>query len=144
MKTKIIKNQKPVSIDLSLKYICPNIDCKYEHWLFLRETKIKNFKVVCECGCIFQPKRIHNISIKYIKKHKKKDVDSKYHDQNICVNENLIKKATPAIVQLGFTTQEAKQMLSESYLKQPTSDITILIKNTLLETRNNGELSETI
>jgi Holliday junction resolvasome RuvABC DNA-binding subunit len=53
-------------------------------------------------------------------------------------NEDLLNKAIPCLVDLGFTKQEAIDALTSAYIKQPTQDISIWIKNTLLEIRNNG------
>lgn len=129
MKTKKIKNQKPISVDVSLKYRCPNTDCNNEHWLFLLEAQTKNFKIVCECGTVFKPKRINDLKIVYEKKAKTGTPNKK---------DSLIEKAVPSLVDLGFATQEAKELLHQAYIKYPTDDLSLLIKNTLLEIRNNG------
>lgn len=76
MKTKKIKNQKPISLDVHLKYRCPNHNCGYEHWLSLLETQTQNFKIVCECGSVFKPKRINKIKVIY-KDNKKKIHETK-------------------------------------------------------------------
>ena len=65
MITKITKNQKPISLDVHLKYRCPNNNCGYEHWLSLLETQTKNFKIVCDCGTVFKPKKIKTLKIIY-------------------------------------------------------------------------------
>ena len=130
MKTKKIKNQKPVSVDVSLKYRCPNTDCNNEHWLFLLEAQTKNFKIVCECGTVFKPKRIDNIKILYAKKIKTQDPDK--------IRESVISKAVPSLTSLGFSKEESLDLINKAYDKQPTDDLSFLIKNTLLELRNNG------
>lgn len=58
-----IKKLKPVEIDCSLKYVCN--ECNNAHWIFLREAKVKNFKIVCECDNIIYPKTISEISLVY-------------------------------------------------------------------------------
>lgn len=135
MITKQIKNQKPISLDVHLKYRCPNRDCGYEHWLSLLETQTKNFKVVCDCGTVFKPKKIKTLKVIYDKKTQKETQEIKDSDQP---NEDLLNKAIPCLVDLGFTKQEAIDALTSAYIKQPTQDISIWIKNTLLEIRNNG------
>jgi len=131
MKTKIIKNQKPISLDVSLKYECP--ECRNSHYLFLREAQTKNFKIVCECGLVFKPKLIDSVKLKYSKKSRKKTIDPTNN-----TNNSFIKQAIPYIINLGFTEQEAMDMLTKAHAKHPTDDISLLIKNTLLELRNNG------
>jgi len=64
-----IPKTKPIDQDIHFKYICPNNDCTDIHWLSLKETQTKNFKVVCDCGQIFKPKTIEKIKILYKKKN---------------------------------------------------------------------------
>lgn len=135
MQTKKRKNQKPISLDVHLKYRCSNSDCGYEHWLSLLETQTKNFKVVCECGTVFKPKKIKTLKIIYEKRIQKETQEIKDSNQP---NEDSLNKAIPCLVDLGFTKQEAIDALTSAYIKQPTKDISIWIKNTLLEIRNNG------
>ena len=137
MKTKKIKNQKPISLDVHLKYRCPNNECGQEHWLSLLESQTSNFKIVCNCKTVFTPKRIDSIKVLY-KKHysKNKQLNAKISS----IDPELVKKVIPSIINLGFTKQEALSMIDRAYTKQPTDDISILIKNTLLET-NHGEQS---
>lgn len=35
--------------------------------VLLREAQTKNYKVVCECGCVFKPKTIKKLKIVYNK-----------------------------------------------------------------------------
>jgi hypothetical protein len=135
MQTKKRKNQKPISLDVHLKYRCPNSDCGYEHWLSLLETQTKNFKVVCDCGTVFKPKKIKTLKIIYEKKIQKETKEIKDPNQP---NEDSLNKAIPCLVDLGFTKQESIDALTSAYIKQPTKDISIWIKNTLLEIKNNG------
>lgn len=138
MQTKKIKNQKPSSLDIHLRYRCPNEQCYGEHWLTLLETQTKDFKVVCDCGTIFKPKRIKTVKLVYLKE-KKKD-DTKIEEANTLKDKDIsiIKKAIPGMVSFGFTEKESEDMLTKTYTKIPTEDISLLIKNTLLEVRNNG------
>lgn len=142
MKTTKIKNQKPISLDVHLKYRCPNNDCGYEHWLSLLETQTKNFKVVCECGTVFRPKQIEKIKVVYDQKKQKEAKKEKPVEKTTPqINNSLINQAAPSLIDLGFTKLEAIDLLSKTYLKLPIDDLSLLIKNTLLEIRNNGEPS---
>ena len=143
MKTKIIKSQKPISLDVHLKYRCPNDACGYTHWLSLLETQTKNFKVVCDCGTIFKPKRINRVKILF-KQTQKTDTNTKNIEQHIEntvdePNETLLNKAVPCLVDLGFSKDEAIDALISSFKKNPTENIALWIKNTLLEIKKHGE-----
>lgn len=142
MQTKKIKNQKPISLDVHLRYRCPNNNCGYEHWLSLLETQTKNFKIVCECGTVFRPKRIEKIKVVYDHKKQKEVKKEKPIEKTIPqINNSLINQAVPSLIDLGFTKLEAIDLLQKAYIKQPIDDLSLLIKNTLLEIRNNGESS---
>lgn len=134
MQTKKAKNQKPISLDVHLKYRCPDNDCGQEHWLSLLETQTPNFKVVCSCKTVFIPKIIDSVKVLYKKKHEKHNKPTKTESSDI--DTELVKKILPSIMSLGFSKQEAVLMIDRAYKKQPTDDISILIKNTLLETNH--------
>ena len=143
MITKIIKSQKPISLDVHLKYRCPNGNCGYEHWLSLLETQTKNFKVVCDCGIVFKPKQINKLKIIYDNKEIKiknnnDDTSNKPTVVTIQPSETSLSKAVPYLINFGFTDEEAVEALTKSYIKQPTDNISIWIKNTLLEINNHG------
>jgi len=141
MITKPIKNQKPISLDVHLKYRCPNNNCGYEHWLSLLETQTKNFKIVCECGCVFRPKLIKKIKVVYNHKKQKNTKQEKPVEKTIPqpqINNSLINQAVPSLVDLGFTKPEAVDLLQKTYIKYPIDDLSLLIKNALLEIKNNG------
>lgn len=119
----IIKNQRPANLEAHLKYKCPNEKCQYEHWLSLMETKTKNFKVVCECKTVFQPKRIKNIKVFYAK-------GAKNNIDPVC------RKATDILISYGFSAEEAKLAVDKAYLKNHKMSITSLIKQAILENSN--------
>jgi len=127
------KNQKPVSVDASFKYICPNESCGYDHWLFLAETQTKNFKVVCECGCIFKPKKIDNIKILYSKKKTKPKSDN-----TTTPSADLLNRCCNVLISYGFDKNEAYSLLQITYSKYKIDDPKTLIKQTLLEIPANG------
>ena len=142
MITKQIKNQKPTSLDIHLEYRCPNNECGYDHWLSLLEAQTKNFKVVCDCGTVFKPKKIKTLKIVYDRKIQLESSTTTKETSELKdskqPSKDLLSKAIPCLVDLGFTKQEATDALTSAYIKQPTQDISVWIKNTLLEIRNNG------
>lgn len=136
MKTKkLIKtNQKPISLDLHLKYRCPNVDCGYTHWLSLQETQTKNFQVVCDCGLVFSPKRIQQVRIKY---HKKKII-SKIEEQTELTPEiknsievSVLEKCVKALIQYGFTKLESEDLVNRSFEIVQNNDIGLIMKKCL-------------
>lgn len=62
MKTTI-KQIRPNSIHASFEYICS--ECNNNHWIFLHEAMVKDYKIVCECGNIIIPDTIAKIDIIY-------------------------------------------------------------------------------
>lgn len=122
MKTrKTPTNQKPTELDVSLKYSCPY--CKLDHWLFLREARIKNYKVVCECGTVFKPKRISKLRIVY---HKRR---SKAQSQKLPLD--TINKCVKILVGYGFDAKESKHNLEKAYKQTNLTDIASLVKTAL-------------
>lgn len=126
------KKQRPVSVDASFKYICPNESCGCDHWLFLAETQTKNFKVVCECGCVFKPKTIDNIKILY--KKKRQNTPAK----NTNISKTLLNQCCNVLVSYGFDKTEALSLLELTYSKHQIDNPKTLIKQTLLEIPVNG------
>jgi len=132
MKThKIIKNQKPVAIDLHFKYRCPNSECSNVHWLSLVEAKTKNFKMVCYCGCVFTPKRIKNIKINY---STKKTVNTKIETPIEApqpkkeIPPDTLDHAANILKQCGFTKKESEQLILDAFLQYDTLDTSELVK----------------
>lgn len=121
---KIKKNQRPIEIDAHLKYVCPNKDCRFHHWISIRESSIKNFRIVCECGQIFSPKQIRKLKIIFTEKTAPK------------INEKLIENCVSAIIGYGFTKEEATHILTQQHIKNPKLESIDLIK---LAIKNFGE-----
>ena len=133
MKT-IKKSLKPISLDAHFKYKCPNSECTVEHWLSLNETRTKNFKVVCDCGTVFSPKRISKIKILYrTTKKPPKTIESKatVETESPKIPVELLEKSAKILSIYGFTDKEARDLLSKSYDKCQTIDIGSLVKFTL-------------
>jgi hypothetical protein len=139
MKT-IKTNLKPISLDAHFKYRCPSSECTIEHWLSLGETKTKNFKVVCDCGTIFSPKRISKIKIVYRTTRKAAkaiepievvEPKATIQTESPKIPVELLEKSVKILSVYGFTDKEAKELLINSYNKCNTSDIASLVKFTL-------------
>lgn len=126
------KNQKPIDIDVSLKYTCPNSDCKFDHWLFLREAQTKNFKVVCECGTIFKPKRIQNIEIVYTHKESvEKPVDKPKASGKIGEYPEFISRAINMMISLGYSKKDAQDNIILIYETEKIIDPATLVKKAI-------------
>jgi hypothetical protein len=126
-KTKL-KSQKPIEIDASFKYKCPSENCDNEHWLFIRQTQVKNFKIVCECGLVFKPKQIKNIKIIYEKPISKR---KKTEDIIDSIPVDLLNQCAKVLSGYGFDLDEAKELIKQSYNSSKTNDVGSLIKNVL-------------
>lgn len=132
MKIKTI--QKPIEYDIYLKYICNQ--CGSSHWLSIKESSTKNFKVVCHCNNVFKVKRTDGFKLLYKKKkdNKKESVLTE-NNEGKTIDSNLLKKSISALVAYGFTTQEATEMIQKSYEKNPCDNVLILVKQTLEKLR---------
>lgn len=151
---KIVKNQKPTNIDVHLTYRCPNKVCGYDHWIKLNAAKTKNYKIVCDCGCVFKPKLIKTIKIIYVPNQKSIKVQNKsdqVDDENRYetykpgyqnelekvepvepnIPEQLITKATSVLIGYGFTKSESVILIKKAYINHPTEDTIELIRNIL-------------
>jgi len=139
-----MKQIKPIDIDASFLYKCPSENCGVDHWLFLREVKTKNFKIVCDCGTVFKPKTIYDIKIKYSKKSKIKQKpnakkDAVEHNRSeLTIPVDLLNRCVKILVQYGFENQEAKDILTQTYLIHQMDNPVQLIELSLksLEIKN--------
>ena len=147
MKTKI-KVVKPVDSMMDFKYICPNKNCNFDHWVTLREIKTKNFIIACECGQVFKPKQIHNIELHYEKPEAQKEkivlkfvrtreqispIENK-EEFDIDIKEidrKTLKEAVSTLLKFGFDKAEASAMIREEYEKTKSNNPAILVKNSL-------------
>lgn len=124
---KKIKIQKPTEVETSLKYNCPN--CGLSHWIFLREAKTKNYRIVCDCGIVFKPKQISNIKILYKSKEPKKLEDSSKSQKQI--PQAILVKCCKILVDHGFSEKESRDLLCKAYSKIESDNISELIKTSL-------------
>ena len=127
------KNQKPIDIDLHLKYRCPNTKCGYDHWLSLAETKVKNFKVVCLCGTVFTPKTIQKIQIKYAHKQKPKTKPKIQQPSPMSpsLSQDIIDRCCITLQAYGFSRNEAQDLVVEAHKQSGFIDCGDLVKLSL-------------
>lgn len=130
-KTIQTNNLKPIDIDLHIKYLCPNTECGFVHWLSLRETKTKTFKVVCDCGQIFSPKTIRRIKIVY-KKSVKNKPSAPRQSEDLPVEElisfDTLRTCKTTLDQYGFSPKESKQLIEKAYQHLKSNDAIGIIK----------------
>lgn len=123
---------KPIEIDANLKYRCPK--CGLDHWIFLREAKTKNFKIVCDCNTILRPKQVLKIKILHDKKSKIETHDAiipkKQHKEKE-IPQNILKQTVQNLVGFGFVADEAEQIVREYYRSNPTNNVANLVKGCL-------------
>lgn len=124
--TRIIRNQTPIDCDAHFKYVCPNPKCSIQHWQSLQQVKVKNYKIVCDCGFIIKPKQIKSIDISYVN-----DEENGSKDTNKIISSDLLDKSTKILVNYGFTKEEASSMIKDAYDKNPTTECSTLVKQTL-------------
>jgi Holliday junction resolvasome RuvABC DNA-binding subunit len=132
MKKQILK---PIDMDLNLLYQCSDPNCNSKHWLHIREAKTKNFKIVCECGIIYIVKQIDRILVKYNKK--KSSIDNAQSSQTqqdakkIELSVDILESCAKILIGYGFTKTEAISLITKTYAKHNTSDVSLLIKLSL-------------
>lgn len=153
-KNKTIKNQKPIRLETQLVYQCPMKACGLNHWIGLNAAKTKNYKIVCDCGCVFQPKLVKGLKIAYKKKttiNKNQsaqsvvsdnadenkyetykqgyDIDSSTQESvHSRISEELLNKSIPVLIGYGFTKTESSEILTKVYKANPTDDVVELIR----------------
>ena len=135
-KTKI-KKLKPIDTDVHFKYRC--YECGLDYWISLKEAKTKGFKIVCDCGIVFAPKPIEDISIIYKQKIVQQSEDenfAKEDNQKQAIPVDILNQCGKILSGYGFTESESKDMLVKSYEESGICDKTLLIKHCL---KNLGE-----
>ena len=125
-----MRNQKPINLDVHLEYVCPNNKCLSIHWLSLLEAQTKNFKIVCDCGKIFYPKRVKDIKVLY-HKHKK-PIENKPESQvQPEPDYNFIDDAISTLIRFGFDKTEASDMINYQYEQTKETNPATLVKLSL-------------
>jgi hypothetical protein len=125
-----LKNQKPIDVDAHFKYRCPKTDCGFDHWLSLKESQTKGFKIVCDCGLVFRPKRIQKIEIvfsqpKPLAKVKQEEVATKEKSE---MGLDLLADCAKVLIGYGFTDSEAKSLCKKAFEKNPVDNSGSLIR----------------
>lgn len=156
-KTRIQKkiiDLKPVNTDLYCEYVCPLCGCS--HWISQKEAGTRNFKIVCDCDVILQPKRISGIKIKYFLKKEKPQEDQKENkvltrpeqpeqikqtteenteiiaeEKIIELDSQVLRKACENLIPYGFEKKEAEDLIKEAFNNCQENDISILVKRSL-------------
>lgn len=137
IKTKQI-NQKPIDADVHLKYRCPQPSCGSDHWISLRESQTKNFKIVCYCGQVFKPKQVDKIKIKYVddvEVVKSSELENKKQEIPLDLQNDCVK----LLVDYGFNKKESLDLVNRAWEKDDFSNVSSLIKYIF---QNLGELNE--
>ena len=150
MKNKTIhKSQKPIDYEAHFKYECPEKRCGFTHWISVRQAQTKGYKIVCDCGAVFKPKRIRNIKIEYATSLKKehKPTPVKETEQKIVqeINIDFLSQCVKVLVNYGFTDTEAREFIISAYRINPINNVIGLIKFTLeqIGENNNGKRNST-
>ena len=137
------KFQKPIDIDAHFKYRCAS--CNLDHWISFNEAKTKNYKIVCDCGNVFKPKRIKTVKIVYEETSKPLQNKAPEPINNVVVlDKEILSKCVGLLTSYGFTNQEAENLIKQTYVKNPTNDCMQLIKNTLESIGVNNEQPSSI
>lgn len=148
-KTKKIVDLKPVNTDVYCEYVCPLCGCN--HWISQKEAGTPNFKIVCDCDAILQPKRIAGMKIKYLLKKKKTQEEIKEpepveevkeekpeiesviiaEEKTIELDSQVLHKACENLIPYGFERKEAEDLIKEAFDECKKNDISILVKRSL-------------
>jgi uncharacterized protein YbcC (UPF0753/DUF2309 family) len=123
------KNQKPIEIDAHFKYRCPKSNCGFDHWLSLKECQTKDFKIVCDCGFVFKPKKISKIKIVYsdIKLVENKEQPAKIIEKPK-IPVDFKNDCGKLLISYGFTKEEAISLCEKAFEKNPVNSSGLLIK----------------
>jgi hypothetical protein len=131
MKTKT-KNQKPIEIDAHFKYRCSANNCGFDHWISIKEAQTKNFKIVCDCGSVFSPKRIKKLKIIYaVNVIKTTNDNSNKKNESVAVEKipvDLQNSCVKLLVGYGFTKNESLELSSKAFAKHKVTNAGLLIK----------------
>lgn len=122
-------SQKPIEYDVHLKYLCPK--CGQSHWISFKEASTKNFKIVCDCDKVFKVRRLENFKVKYVNSTIQTKKDTTTKNKTSGLSNSVLNKCVKVLSEYGFSTYEAKDMISQSYNETQTEDIGILIKTAL-------------
>ncbi len=120
---KKTKNLKPIEIDAHIRYVCPDNDCGFDHWISLKESQTKNFIIVCDCGLKIKPKTVKTIKIIYREQQNKPKIKE--------ISQEILDKCIKIMFDFGFTEIESEPLVRESYNKFGIDDPLELVKKTI-------------
>lgn len=123
-----MKNQKPIEIDAHFKYRCPKSSCGYDHWLSLKETQTKNFKIVCDCGYVFRSKQIKKLKIVFCDTEIAPGKETPAVIEKPKIPIDLSDGSVRLLVGYGFTKEEASTLVEEAYYRNPVTSGSLLVK----------------
>jgi hypothetical protein len=118
--------QKPIDFNVVLQYRCPN--CENDYWITYLQASTKNFKMVCDCGTIFKPKRITDLKLKFEKRIKNVNQQS---SPNTTIPNDLLNNCVNVLVGYGFDKKEAQDLISSAFNKSPSDSVSSLVKQAL-------------
>jgi len=123
------KSLKPISLDAQFKYKCTNTECEAEHWLFLNQVQVKNFKWVCDCGNIYRIRRIENIKSIYAKKSQPIAIPTTEKQSDS--SPQYLNRAYKILEHYGFSKQEAVDLINKVHNITECNDPVILVKDAM-------------
>lgn len=125
-----INNVEPHKLDAQLLYICPDTECRMEHWLSNKEVKTPGFMVVCEyCDTVFTPRLVKSISVNFVEEKPQEPIKQKVKEE--APKNNFLQEAKATLTQFGFTKQEAEEMIETEYKKTNSKSPVQLVKGAL-------------
>jgi hypothetical protein len=131
-----IKNLRPIEIDASFKYVCPN--CSGEYWVTLRQVKCEQFVIVCDCDTVLKPKPIEQIKIRYKKKKEKPTSETKISED--LIDSEILDRCCKSLISYGFDREEAERLVKKAYSDTKNTDCATLVKMSLSKFgENHGE-----
>jgi hypothetical protein len=133
---KIWKNQKPIDIDAHFKYRCPDKDCGYDHWISLKQSQTKKFKIVCDCGTVFIPKRISKIKVLYESVESSSNKQPTEKNISVEIPVETLDSCVNLLTGYGFTKSEAIDLIKNAYIKCENKESSNLIKFALQNLEN--------
>jgi hypothetical protein len=144
MQTIKNKRLKPIDQDVHLKYRCPK--CSVDHWLSIRETQTKGFRIVCDCGEILKVKLVEKIEIIYQQTTKKEipplvAVEPQPQIEPVIekietIPLDLLSQCATVLLGYGFDISESEKLLVSTFNEKPIYTCVDLIKQAL---KNFGE-----
>lgn len=134
--TKKINDVEPQKVDAQLLYVCPDTDCRMEHWLSMKQVKTPGFMVVCDfCDTVFTPRLVKSITLNFTKtdspKQKPLTPETPVVSDTATKPRDFLKEAKETLIHFGFHKQEAEEMIDTEYNKTKNTSPVQLVKGAL-------------